>query len=97
MKIKISQEAQKDLRNIWNYTKNKWSNAQADRYYSLLIQEINFISNNPFVGESINEIRANYRFTKVKYHLIFYRTSNANLIEIVRILHQRMDVKNRLK
>ena len=97
MKIKISREAQKDLNNIWVYTKNKWSKIQADRYYSLLIQEIDFISKNHLVGESISEIRVDYRFTKVKSHLIFYRTPNKEIIEIVRILHQRMDVKSRLK
>lgn len=97
MKINISREAQKDLSNIWVYTKNKWSKKQADRYYKLLSEEIIFISKNFSSGESISEIRENYRFTKVKSHLIFYRKVMDNEIEIVRILHQRMDVKSRLK
>ena len=97
MRIKISREAQKDLNNIWVYTNNKWSKKQADRYFELLSEEIKFISNNYPVGESISEIRENYRFTKVKSHLIFYRKGIEDEIEIVRILHQRMDVKTRLK
>lgn len=97
MNYKISHEALKDLTDIWVYTKNKWSKKQADRYYSLLIQEIQFISKNYLTGESISEIRVDYRFTKVKSHLIFYRKHNEEIVEIVRILHQRMDVKSRLK
>ncbi|WP_324556630.1 type II toxin-antitoxin system RelE/ParE family toxin [Agriterribacter sp.] len=35
--------------------------------------------------------------SKVKSHLIFYRLiEKQNEIEIIRILHQRMDIENRL-
>ena len=37
---RISHEAIKDLNNIWVYTLNKWSKEQADRYYDLIIAEI---------------------------------------------------------
>lgn len=30
-------------------------------------------------------------------HIIFYRTTTGSAIEVVRILHQRMDLPNRLK
>jgi toxin ParE1/3/4 len=35
--------------------------------------------------------------SKVKSHLIFYRKAEDNIIEIIRILHQNMDIENRLK
>jgi toxin ParE1/3/4 len=48
-------------------------------------------------GKSAKQTRKNYRVTKVKSHLIFYRKTENNIIEIIRILHERMDIPRRLK
>ncbi len=96
-KYRISQEAINDLNKIWVYTFNKWSKEQADRYYELIIGEIEFIADNFFTGKSAEQTRKNYRVTKIKSHLIFYRKVENDIVEIVRILHQRMDIKNRMK
>ena len=95
-KYRISKQAIHDLNSIWLYTYHKWSKAQADRYYQLIIAEIEFIADNYLAGKSINKIRTNYRVSKVKSHLVFYRKAEDEVVEIVRILHQRMDVKKRL-
>ena len=96
-KYRISQEAIKDLNKIWVYTFNKWSKEQADRYYDLIISEIDFIADNFMAGKPAEQTRKNYRVSKIKSHLIFYRKVDNDSVEIVRILHQRMDVKKRLK
>ena len=97
IKYRISKQAIEDLNNIWIYTFRKWSKEQADRYYDLIIGEIEFISDNFDVGKSVDQTRKNYRVIKIKSHLIFYRKVENEIVEIVRILHQRMDVKRRLK
>ena len=91
----ISKKAVSDLEEIWLYTVEKWSVAQADRYYRLIFDEINFICRNSNSGKSMEHVRKGYRASKVKSHLIFYRVSN-NTIEVIRILHERMDIENRL-
>ena len=96
-KYRISQQAIEDLDKIWLYTFNKWSKEQADRYFDLIIAEIEFIADNYLIGKSVEETRQNYRVTKIKSHLIFYRKVENEIVEIVRILHQRMDIKKRLK
>lgn len=96
-KYKISKKAVEDLEEIWVYTFDNWSEEQADRYYNLIIDEIEFISENFMSGKSIEHVRKGYRASKVKSHLVFYRKSDDNQIEVIRILHQMMDVKNRLK
>lgn len=96
-KYRISQQAIEDLDKIWTYTLNKWSKEQADRYYDLIMAEIDFIADNYLIGKSAEQTRNNYRVTKVKWHLIFYRKAENEIVEIVRILHQRMDIKKRLK
>lgn len=92
---RISQEALKDLKHIWVYTLNTWSKQQADRYYELIIEEIEFIADNYLTGKSAEQTRKNYRVTKIKSHLIFYRKIKNDIVEIVRILHQRMTIKKR--
>jgi len=96
-KYRISKQAIDDLNDIWVYTFHKWSKEQADRYYDLRIGEIEFIADNYLIGKSAEQIRKNYRLTTIKSHLIFYRKSENDIVEIVRILHQRMDIKERLK
>ena len=91
----ISKKAISDLDEIWLYTVGKWSFAQADRYYSLIFDEIDHICKHPASGRSIDHIRKGYRASKVKSHLIFYRVVDET-IEIIRILHERMDIDNRL-
>ena len=88
---RISQTATKDLESIWLFTKERWSERQADRYYQLIINEINVICSHPNAGLNYSHIRKGYSASKVKAHLIFYRFKS-NKIEIIRILHERMDL-----
>lgn len=96
-KYRISNQAINDLNDIWFFTFQKWSKKQADRYYNLIIGDIEFISDNYYSGKSIEQIRKNYRVSRIKSHLIFYKRDNNERVEIMRILHQRMDVKKQLK
>jgi toxin ParE1/3/4 len=91
----ISKKAVSDLEEIWRYTVEKSSTEQADRYYNLIFDEINYICKNIEAGKSMAHVRKGYRASKVKSHLIFYRVLN-DTIEVIRILHERMDIENRL-
>jgi len=42
------------------------------------------------------KIRKEYRFSKVKSHVIFFRKTKYNEIEAVRVLHQRMNIEEQL-
>jgi len=39
MDYKISQEANRDIENIWLYTYEIWSLEQADRYFNLIMDQ----------------------------------------------------------
>ena len=91
----ITKKAVSDLEEIWLYTVEKWSAEQADRYYNLIFDEINYICRNINAGKSMEHVRQGYRASKVKSHLIFYRILK-DTIEVIRILHERMDIENRL-
>ena len=92
----LSKKALEDINNIWIYTAESWSVEQADRYYNLIIDEIEYIVDNLDMARDFGKIRKSYRYSKVKSHLIFFKKDKANKIEVVRILHERMDMENRL-
>ncbi len=97
MLYKISLKATEDLEAIWLYTFENWSLEQADRYINLIFDEIEYLSIKPHAGKKFSHVRKNYWCVKVKSHLIFYRQiPNQKSIEIIRVLHQRMDIANRL-
>ncbi len=97
MKFEISGKAFEDIENIWLYTVETWCVEQADRYYNLIFDEIEYIAKNPLSGRDFNHVRKNYRCSKVKSHLIFYRYRESDkIVEIIRILHQSMDIEERL-
>lgn len=93
----ISEKAIQDLEDIWLYTFETWSQQQADRYYNLLLNEIEYVANHFESGKAMSHIKEGYRAAKVKSHLIFYKKDKDGITEIIRILHQRMDIENRLK
>ncbi len=97
MKYKISHEAGRDIENIWLYTFEKWSIEQADRYFNLIMDEIEYLADNPKSGEDYSIVRNGYFRSRIKSHFIFYKINRKNEeIIIIRVLHQRMDIETRL-
>jgi toxin ParE1/3/4 len=86
-----------DLTHIWNYTSNKWSEDQADRYYHMLIENCKEVASNPDLGKTYSGVTENLLGFKAGRHIIFYRKISDNEIEITRILHEQMDIEDRIK
>jgi len=92
----ISEKAIDDINKIWVFTAENWSVEQADRYYNLILDEIEFIAQNFEMARDFGSIRKSYRSSKVKSHLIFFKKNKFNEIEVIRVLHERMDIERRL-
>ena len=92
---RISAAAIQDLDGIWEYTFLKWSKEQADRYHSLIINEIEFISGDIASGKSMNHVKEGYFVSYVKSYMIFFKR-NQEAVEVIRILHQKMDIESNL-
>ncbi|MDD7915904.1 type II toxin-antitoxin system RelE/ParE family toxin [Polaribacter ponticola] len=95
-KVNIRQKANDDLNDIWSYTFENWSENQADKYYMMLKLSCENIGENPEIGKVYNGISKNLLGLKSGKHIIFYYSISVNEIEVVRILHERMDLKNKL-
>ncbi|MDR7370811.1 plasmid stabilization system protein ParE [Flavobacterium aquidurense] len=48
------------------------------------------------MARDFGRIRKSYRCSKVKSHVIFFKKDKTNEFEVVRVLHERMDIENRL-
>ena len=95
-KYRISEIAIEDLDGIWEYTFINWSKEQADRYHSLIMSEIEFIAENISSEKPINHIKQGYIVSYVKSHMILFKR-NKGVVEIMMILHQKMDVESNLE
>lgn len=92
----ISEKAIEDLNNIWIYTAENWSVGLANRYYNLIVDEIEYVSENFETAKDFGTVRKNYKYSKVMSHLVFYKKTENSEMEVVRILHERMDIENRI-
>ena len=96
MKYSISRKALQDIEEIWLYTYENWSLEQADRYYNLIMDEVSYSAHNFESARSMDHIKKGYKASRVKAHIIFFRKNKHNIFEIIRVLHQHMDIENRL-
>ena len=93
----LTNKAVEDLSGIWDYTFEEWSERQADKYYQELIDTFQDIAQDPKIGKNYEGIRSDLYGLRVTRHIVFYRIVDKDRIEITRILHERMDLKNRIK
>ncbi|MBO9595450.1 MAG: type II toxin-antitoxin system RelE/ParE family toxin [Niabella sp.] len=92
----LTHKAVEDLSDIWAYTYEAWSEHQADKYYELLIEAFRKLAENPTLGKNYEAILKDIHGFKTGRHIIFYRTLKDKVIEVVRVLHESMDLRNRL-
>jgi toxin ParE1/3/4 len=90
------QQAIDDLNAIWIYTFDKWSEKQADKYYASLEFACLQIGENPELGKEYETIKSNLLGLRTGKHIIFYQVVDEHKIEVIRILHERMDLIKRL-
>jgi len=95
-RVTFSPLAAADVEAIWDYTSENWDEAQAERYVTRLRSAIESLAKHSRLGRACNEIRPGYRKLLAGSRLLFYRMNDSG-IEVVRILHQRMDVDEYLE
>jgi toxin ParE1/3/4 len=95
-KFYFTNKAVEDLGVIWDNTVETWSENQAEIYYSLLIDSCQELANKPNQGKSYDVVKKNVLGFKTGEPSIFYQKVSLEEIEVIRILHGMMDLKNLL-
>jgi toxin ParE1/3/4 len=79
-----------DLEGIWDYTAESWGAAQAELYVRQLSSTMASLAERPLMVRACPELREGYYRHRSGAHVLFYRLTEDG-IDVVRILHQRMD------
>ncbi len=95
VEVRLRPSAERDFIDIGEYTREEWSDAQAKIYLQKLLQTISQIGEKPLAGRLLTGVRAGYRCRRSGSHLIYY-IAMPELVEIVRILHEKLDIRRHL-
>lgn len=87
---RLSPLAEADLEEIWLHTFRQWSAEQAEEYVCALIAGIEGLASGRNVPQR-TDVRDGYWKYRVGMHVLYFRYSGQYL-DVIRILHGRMDV-----
>jgi toxin ParE1/3/4 len=93
----FTNKAVADLSEIWIYTVDAWSENQADKYYFMILDACQELADGKVSGKNYFEIDSEILGFRTGQHIVFYRKISVEEIEITRILHAQMDIKNRIQ
>jgi toxin ParE1/3/4 len=91
----LAVKAKADLKQIARYTHTHWGGEQRHKYLAQLFACFERLAKNPDKGKDYSHVREGYFGQAVGSHLVFYRQTPTR-IEVVRVLHQSMDIERRL-
>jgi toxin ParE1/3/4 len=83
--------ARADVRDIGDYSDERWGTAQAQRYLDAIADSLDQIAQMPLAGSDQADVSPGLRKWRSGSHNIFYRVGG-DVVLIVRVLHAKMDV-----
>lgn len=89
--ILITPLARGDLLDIGRYTQETWGVAQRNSYLGAIAHLFDQIAAGQVSGRARPEIRDGLFSTRCNRHVVFYRIGAHARVEVLRILHERMD------
>lgn len=93
--FKLTAVAEADLKAIGRHTLRRWGRKQRNKYLGEQDEAFRRLAGSPELGRRRDEIREGYLSLLKNKHVIFYRR-HKDRVEIVRVLHQSMEVESRL-
>jgi toxin ParE1/3/4 len=88
-------QAEQDLLDIWLYTFNEWGEQQADDYLDELDQAIQLLAEQPLMCRERLELAPPVRIHHHAHHLVVYLALDHG-INVIRVLHENMDIDHQL-
>lgn len=87
---RLTPAAVADLDSIWTHTAATWDQSQAETYLLAIGSALDLLATHPQLGRTCDDVRPGYRRHTCGSHIIFYRLGTDG-IDVIRILHVRMD------
>ena len=95
-RFRLSEAADSDLRKIAEETFQRRGENQRDSYLAAMFEAFERLAKAPDIAMELASVRKGYRKFPQGSHVIFFRKSAIHGIEIIRVLHKRMDVEAKL-
>lgn len=103
-RVRLARQAESDLEEILRWTAKRFGTAQAEQYAVVLVSAMTALHDGPeIVGARMrDEIGANVgtlhvaRRGRKGRHFVVFRVADANVIEVLRLLHDSMDLNRRV-
>ncbi|UXS05326.1 type II toxin-antitoxin system RelE/ParE family toxin [Agrobacterium tumefaciens] len=92
----LTAEAESDLRSVIRYTRAQWGTPQVRRYVSDLERGIALLAEGKGSFKDMSGLYPALRMARCQHHYVFCLPREATPALIVAILHERMDIMNRL-
>ena len=92
----FTRSAQNDLRDIAKYTSKQWGKDQALKYAGDLDQCFEAIAKGHVIEKAVSENVPDIFYQRMQKHIIFYQKGANNDVVILALLHEKMDMINRL-
>ena len=93
MTYRLSARAEADLSDIWTFSAKQWGIDQADRYIDALLLRFSWLLENQMLWKVRQDIADGIHCYPEQSHVVYFRPfrSDQGGIEILRVLHGRMD------
>ena len=88
--------ARKDVKEIGRFTQKTWGVPQRDSYLGGLAAIFERLRTGEIAGKARSDIRDGLRCYPYIRHMIFFRRGVQGDVEILRIVHERMDFEHHL-
>jgi toxin ParE1/3/4 len=88
-----SADADNDLTSIWRSGAEQWSDEIAESHLFEIECACERLLHDPLLGKARDDLLAGLRSIPMRPHVIYYQISKLG-IEIVRVLHQRMEIES---
>jgi toxin ParE1/3/4 len=88
---RLRPRALSDVDELWDFTVETWSEAQAVRYVTALHDDLQMLAEQPGLGRTRDDLSEGLRGFVYSRHVIFYRSTEWG-IDVVRILHVNRDI-----
>lgn len=93
----LTKAAQADLDQIWEYTERTWSTNQAEFYVGMIRDACRALGSKEKTGQPADRFRPGYFRMSVGSHFIFYTLARDGIVQVMRVLHRRMNLPERLR
>ena len=92
----ITPLARQDLKGIGRHTQERWGVAQRDTYLQDLATLFGRLGDGTVLGRRRDEIREGLLAQPCGRHVVFFRRDVDGNVEVLRVLHERMDFRRHL-